>query len=330
MATVKPMENNIFRIADGVELTPRLLDEYLSAHKNLINRKYQKMLDAYLTKFDIFKQKAKPSYKPDNRIGVNFAKFCVDSFNGFFMGIPIKYDTDDERVAEFVNNSAMYNTQDDIDAELSKNCDIFGHCYEMLYVDDIGRLASARVTPMNGFIIYDEGIVAEPRYFVHVYKDTNNVVRGSWSDSSCIQYFEINGATRYVDEPILHGFDGVPVVEYVENEERVGIFEPVMSMINAYNKALSEKANDADYFADAYLKILGVLVDRDDVQHIRDDRIINFEGDGADKIIVDFLQKPSAAPCRRTLSTDLRSSSLLSQKSLTSQMRALAHPQALL
>ena len=36
----------------------------------------------------------------------------------------------------------------------------------------------------------------------------------------------------------------------------MGIFEPVLTMINAYNKAISEKANDVDYFADAYLKVL--------------------------------------------------------------------------
>ena len=35
-----------------------------------------------------------------------------------------------------------------------------------------------------------------------------------------------------------------------------------LTMINAYNKALSEKANDVDYFADAYLKVLGALSGR--------------------------------------------------------------------
>ena len=62
-------------------------------------------------------------------------------------------------------------------------------------------------------------------------------------------------------------------------------------MINAYNKAISEKANDVDYFADAYLKVLGTLLEEDDIKHIRDDRIINFDGD-IEKVIVEFLQKP--------------------------------------
>ena len=62
-------------------------------------------------------------------------------------------------------------------------------------------------------------------------------------------------------------------------------------MIDAYNKAVSEKANDVDYFADAYLKVLGTLLEEDDIKHIRDNRIINFDGD-IEKIIVEFLQKP--------------------------------------
>lgn len=62
-------------------------------------------------------------------------------------------------------------------------------------------------------------------------------------------------------------------------------------MINAYNKAVSEKANDVDYFADAYLKIIGTLLDEDELKHIRSDRVINFDGD-AENLIIDFLQKP--------------------------------------
>ena len=74
-------------------------------------------------------------------------------------------------------------------------------------------------------------------------------------------------------------------------KERTCIFEPAISMIDAYNKAISEKANDVDYFADAYMKILGATLDDDDVEHIQDNRIINFDED-ADRLIVDFLQKP--------------------------------------
>ena len=46
-----------------------------------------------------------------------------------------------------------------------------------------------------------------------------------------------------------------------------------------------------DYFADAYLKVLGALLDEEGIKNIRDDRVINFDGD-ASQVIVEFLQKP--------------------------------------
>ena len=64
-------------------------------------------------------------------------------------------------------------------------------------------------------------------------------------------------------------------------------------MVNAYNKALSEKANDVDYFADAYLKVLGAFVDKDDVQFIRDNRVVNFPGEDDGKVVAEFMDKPS-------------------------------------
>ena len=84
--------------------------------------------------------------------------------------------------------------------------------------------------------------------------------------------------------------------------ERRGIFESELPAINAYGKALSEKANDVDYFADAYLKILGPKVESKDTQSIRDNRIINFKGSPDGTLpVVDFLQKPNADTTQENL-----------------------------
>jgi SPP1 family phage portal protein len=72
-------------------------------------------------------------------------------------------------------------------------------------------------------------------------------------------------------------------------------------MVNAYNKAVSEKANDVDYFADAYMKVLGVKLDDEGIKHIRDNRIINFEGDNAEKLIVEFMGKPESDTTQENL-----------------------------
>jgi SPP1 family phage portal protein len=106
-------------------------------------------------------------------------------------------------------------------------------------------------------------------------------------------------------EPIAHGFDGVPAAEFIENDERMGIFESVMTLIDAYNKAISEKANDVDYFADAYLKVLGVKMDEEDLGDLRNQRIINLEGAMDNIPVVDFMEKPNADTTQENLLSTL-------------------------
>lgn len=283
----------MFRIADDEILDEDTLSEYISDHNTEVSMRYSPLLDAYMTNYPIFHMSPKPTYKPDNRIAVNFAKYITDTMNGFFLGNPIKLQSDDEAVLNYVELLDQYNNQDDNNAELSKTCSIFGSGYEMYYVDENGQIGITYLTPIEAFMIYDDSILQNPRYFVRLYLDTDNVVHGSVSDESTVKYFEIRGKLTFIPEyERPHGFDGVPATEFLENAERQGIYESVLTMINAYNKAISEKANDVDYFADAYLKVLGTLLDEDEIKHIRDDRVINFDGD-TEKVIVEFLQKPN-------------------------------------
>ena len=78
------------------------------------------LMDAYRTKYPIFIQKQKPEYKPDKRIAVNYAKYATDTFNGFFIGVPVKISADDSKIADYVNMIDAYNDQDDNNAELAK------------------------------------------------------------------------------------------------------------------------------------------------------------------------------------------------------------------
>lgn len=284
---------DIYRLSAEEELTDYKLTTFIARHAAECMFRYQRLKDAYETNYQIFREPKKPKWKPDNRIAVNFAKYIVDTMNGFFIGHPIKLQVDDdnEAVKKYVELLDQYNDQDDNNSELSKICSIYGKGYEMYYVDEIGNIGITYLSPMDAFMIYDDSVLRRERFFVRLYVDSNQVLHGSISDEARVRWFVIKGKLIWEEEDKIHGFDGVPATEYVENEERTGIFEPVLTMIDAYNKAISEKANDVDYFADAYLKVLGSKLDNDDVKHIRDDRIINFEGD-IERLVVEFLQKP--------------------------------------
>lgn len=304
----------MFRIAKDTVLTLELLQEFLTEHQQQVEDRYKKLKNAYESDHEILHQKKKAAYKPDNRIVINFPKYIVDTMNGFFIGNPVKVTADDKAVSDFIEYLDQYNDQDDNNSELAKICSIYGKGFEMYYTDEDSELCITYLDPIEAFMIYDDSIVERPLYFVRRYTDRDNNEWGSVSDRFGVRYFKVTGGLTWLDESEegkqaqekepdkynngweAHFFPGVPATEYVENRERQSIFEPVLTPINAFNKAISEKANDVDYFADAYMKITGMKLEAEETQFIRDNRIINLYnelGGGDDKFDADFLAKPS-------------------------------------
>lgn len=284
----------MFKVSADTVMTKDILHKYINKHQQIVSKRYQDLDRAYRSDYKIFRQARKPSYKPDNRLAVNFGKYIVDTMNGFFIGNPIKITSDDEAASAYVELLSQYNDQDNNDAELSKLCDIFGRAYEMYYIDEKGMEGITYLSPMQSFMITDDSILERPLYFVRLYRDEDNVMHGSVADAEKVLWFTIRGSLKFEPGEKPHGFDGVPAVEFKENDECIGIFEPVMTLIDAYNHALSEKANDVDYFADAYMKILGAKLSEEEIKQLRTNRIINFDGDEAERLIVEFLEKPNA------------------------------------
>lgn len=291
----------MYRLPKETEMTLELLQEFLDEHKR-DSARHINLQNAYESKHDIMDLPRKPKYKPDNRIVVNFAKYIVDTFNGFFIGIPVKVVADDKKVSDAVEFIDRYNDQDDNNAELAKIMDIHGNGFETYFTDEESELGITYLSPIEAFMIYDDTIVERPLFFVRRYTDRDNnefgTIRSNYGDRN----FKVTGGLQWLEDDWQpHYFDGVPATEFIENAERQGLFEPVITNINAYNKAISEKANDVDYFADAYLKILGTALDEDGIKHIRDNRIINFEGDDSGKIVVEFMGKPESDVAQENL-----------------------------
>lgn len=288
------------RLPKDTELTTELLQKLLDEHKQEAVT-FQQRQDEYESKHEILELPRKPNHKPDNRIVVNFCKYIVDTFNGFFIGIPVKTTSKNTKAAEFADEIDSYNDQDNKNAELSKIMSIHGKAYEMYFTDEDSELCTAYLSPVEAFMVFDDSILKRPMFFVRRFTDYEGKEFGSVSNRVAVRHFSIDGGVRWTDEWMPHHFTDVPATEFLENAEEQSIFFPVLTNINAYNKAISEKANDTDYYADAYLKILGVKLDEEGTQHIRDNRIINFEGENAEKLVVEFMGKPESDATQENL-----------------------------
>ncbi|WP_419955930.1 phage portal protein [Neobacillus niacini] len=274
------------------EITAEVVNEFIKLHQAELPR-YNRLKNLYENKAPILNREAKDSYKPDNRLVVNYAKYITDIFNGYFIGIPIKVSHDDQSVNERVDNFLKRNDMDDNQAELSKITSIYGHGFELLYQNELSETCCTYNNPLDMFIVYDDTIAQKPLFAVR-YQKTDNGIRGQLFTSAEEVTISEGKDGLILSDNKPHYYGDVPVIEYIENEERLSVFESVESLINAYDKAISEKANDVDYFADAYLKLLGMELDETTLNKIRDNRIINLYGsDDVAKLIVEFMEKPN-------------------------------------
>ena len=60
--------------------------------------------------------------------------------------------------------------------------------------------------------------------------------------------------------------DQVPIVRYKNNDERMGDYERVLTLIDAYDRLQSDRIDDKDQFIDAIMAVYGASVIDDEAQ----------------------------------------------------------------
>ena len=275
-------------IHEDEELTHEQLMEYIEQHQAQVPR-FDELWKQYTSRPPILDEEQKEEFKPDNRLVVNHGRKLVETFNGYFAGISPKINHDDDVVSDAINDFWKRNDFGDVFAELSKLTSLYGVAYLYIWQDEEANTRVIHNSPMDMFVIKDDSIEGVTKYGVRYNFDDEGNLSGIVTSNDNITQFDGSGFGEITE----HYYPIVPVIEFVENDEQQSIIRPVETLINAYNKTLSFKMNDADYFSDAYMKILGAELDIESIQHIKDNRIINLFGqDGTNGIDVNFLDKP--------------------------------------
>ena len=279
-------------LCDGsMEINMDLLNEYIRRHEERLPR-YKYLENLYKGFHDVFNVPEKESWKPDNRLAVNFPKYVTDVFMGFSYGIPIKKSHPDDNVDAAIAEFDKINNIVDHDFEMIKNVCKYGHAFEYFYQDEEAKTRVARNTPIEAFVVYENTLrrsamfAVRYGYTVDSYEKYGEIL----TTEKIIEFYD-NDLKEVRDNP----YGKIPIVEYVMNDERMSLYESISGLTEVYNKTIGEKANDVESFAEAYLAILGAELDEQDVYRIRDDRIINLCGtDDAKDVLVSFLSKPAA------------------------------------
>jgi len=268
------------KIENGISM--ELIDEYIRKHESRLQR-YSYLENLYKGFHDVYKQPEKENWKPDNRLAVNFPRYITETFMGYAYGIPIKKVHPDDVIDKTIKDFESQNEITDHEYELFKKACIYGHAWEYFYQDENTQTKMTVCTPKELFVVYDDTLKNRALFAIRYGRHSTE------SDYAGETYGEI--LTRTSIEIFEHGqkkdkhenpYGYIPCVEYRLNDERIGIYEEVTGLVEAYNHAIGEKANDVDAFAEAYLAVLGAELD-------------NLYGtDDAKDVLVQFLQKPTA------------------------------------
>lgn len=229
--------------------------------ENTIGMKYGKLNDYYIGQHSILGVTKKDSTAPNNKLVNNMAKYITDTATGYFVGKPVIYNSDNDVFLQEIQDIFDYNDEQDHNMELAKQCSICGNCFEMLYIDEDCKIRFAKVKAGDLVMIYETetGFTTPLAAIRTIYSrdKNNNLIRKVefWNAYQTLHFRSVNGGYLNLENITEHYWHDVPFVEYINNEERIGDFEGVISEIDAYNKVQSNTANYFQYNDDAILKV---------------------------------------------------------------------------
>ncbi|MGL5549473.1 MAG: phage portal protein [Culicoidibacterales bacterium] len=228
----------------------------------------------------------------------NFAKYIVDTLTGYFMGKGVQVSSDDKAIKEILK---QLEDDNDTNNEIAKMTALYGHAFDYTFVDENNELQTTFIHPSEVVMIYSNDVQQRPLaacHFQKMYKMLEGVnssyLKGVLYTNNQVVHFTERSGNLEISEPELNPFGRIPIVEYIENEERLGAFDAVTELLAGYSNTLTQKSNDVAYFADALLLLLGVTIDDKAEKGMRENRVLNVERYDKEMMPdVKFLERPS-------------------------------------
>ena len=273
---------------DKAQLTTTEIEAYITAHEPGEKARLLNLWAYYCAKnTKILTKQAPDPNNPDNRTVVGYGRKIVTTFTGYaYRPKYITYASDEKGKDAYLKQlQATFDlSREHIrTSRAGRNTGIFGYAYELLYVD---RVAGTTVTPGNAPPVNVAGEMApkaEPRFVsvdpwevillynydsepqkqigLRYYRITDDHYKvDQYTRTTVTQYdrrrSKDQGAEKWVYTvagQFPNFFDAVPIVAYYMGDERLGVIEPVLSLVDDYDLLMSDSFNEFDRFAHAYL-----------------------------------------------------------------------------
>ena len=272
---------------------------------------YNNLLCMYETKNAIKGRVKADATVPNNRIAHSYANYIVTASVGYFMGRPIGYSFPDEYGPVF-DDVYKYNDESAVNMRLATDCSIFGQAVEMLFMDENSMVRFAPVDITEIIVIRNPDVIGDIHTIIRHWDEEDLVedrlttyVEVYYNDR--VERYEYSGYSVSSEPEIeYHPFNDVPFIVYDNNDSKMGDFEPVIDLINAYDQAQSDTANDFEAFTDCYLEVKGANLDPEQAQQLKELRVFNFpDADGGIRFVTKDINDAATENYKNRLDNDI-------------------------
>lgn len=311
----------MYTLPKDTKITNQVLNDVIEYNEQY-KKRYEMLENYYLGKHSICNRQKGDSLK-NNKVVVNHAKYITDTNVGYLLGNPVDY-----QVGKNKDGTPLYDIQpilnqykkqtiNDLDSELSKDISIFGKQYEYVYANEDAEPRSCESDNKNTIIVYDDtvehnklfGLIYRPIYKGKTFKYWEIIYV---NDKIKRTYKSYSKSLNQVGKDEDHAFGKVPIIEYKNNPEFLGDYEPVISLIDAYNLLQSDRVNDKEQLVDAILVMYGMDFDDDQAEMLKESRMLaDLPTDGKVEYLIKTLQEGDVDILRQNIENDIHKISMV-------------------
>lgn len=285
-------------IADIPDINSEMIIDLINEHQYSLLPRYMKLQKIYEGKHSVL-ERIYEEGKPNNKLIIDFPGYITKIMSGYFMGNPVAYNSinsetnEDEELLEKLQAIFRINNEHKQNTELSTDLSIKGEAFEILYINEDKGVEFVQIPAEEIIVKYESSFKKKMELALRYYsiKDiTNNkeIKKVEVYTKDKIQFFtQVDEKKFILDNEIEHHFKEVPVIHYVNNKEKSGDWEKVMTLIDELESRLSDNSNELQAFRESYLVLKGVQMDAEQVRELRSNQALMLPDDSS----VDFLTK---------------------------------------
>ena len=283
------------------EPTPKEIIK-LIAEQDRYRARYRKLQNYYEGYNSIIHRSMRDTTKPNNRLVSGYPAYITDLMQGYFIGKPVTYTSANKELIRLIQDINNYNDEQDENSELAKIASIKGRAYEIVYFDEDSQIRFNELDPENVIMVHDDSINPEPLVAIRIISDKRCEV---YTRTEVIEY-RIDGSRLIQEGRNMHGFSQVPIIEFLNNKEGIGDFERVISLIDAYDRAQSDTANDFEEFTDAFLCLVNLNgTDREDIEQLKRNKVLLLDEQGDAQWLIKNINDAALENYKNRLNDDI-------------------------